>query len=304
MGLVDGFGAPKIRDIMRRQGKMAVLCGVSICVAIGGLVEPAKAMVPDQTGTLAASVQQSRMLRAQPWTIQSDRLSCQLSQVYGAGDQTITLHLNQSVVMGHANWSVVGKPMGDAPADLMLRVTKRPASQKGKIFTAKAAWTDWYGTAEWRWDDEAIPPNLDGIDALEIEAAHLPPFVLDRGKLAQGSAELAKCALRQRGALGWNEAVVQKPKPVINPGQWTTNDDYPSQALYNGAEGTASFLLMIADDGSVTDCHIVGTSHNDDLDTATCALTMERAKFHPAKNAKGEAVRSQYYNRIRWQIPD
>ncbi|HEY0596830.1 energy transducer TonB, partial [Sphingopyxis sp.] len=63
------------------------------------------------------------------------------------------------------------------------------------------------------------------------------------------------------------------------------------------------FLLTIGADGNTTDCRIVGSSGFPSLDARTCELLLARATFRPAKDKAGQAVRSFYINRIRWQLP-
>jgi protein TonB len=40
------------------------------------------------------------------------------------------------------------------------------------------------------------------------------------------------------------------------------------------------------------------------LDTATCRLVMERARFRPARNGMGRRVADIFYGRIIWRLPD
>lgn len=286
----------------------AALLGMSVLLAQDDKQGRAHAAVPANEILAEHGTKKTAVMRAKPWGVQAEKLSCRLTQEFGRADEAVTLSVDQPVTLGSAQWAVVGKMMANAPGELMVRVSKRSGSPvqaepKGKIFYAKAYWVDDVGNAEWTWVDDASPTSLTGTAQLEIEAAHLPPFRLDARSLAQGSAALVECVKRQRGALGWNEDVVEKPEPTTNPGRWATSDDYPARAMRDGAEGTSSFLLMISDTGVVSDCHIVGSSLHDALDSQTCALMMERGAFHPAKDAAGKAVPSQYHNRIRWTLP-
>ncbi len=91
--------------------------------------------------------------------------------------------------------------------------------------------------------------------------------------------------------------------PLGNPGEWVTTYDYPVQALREQRQGTVGFSLQISSQGMVTSCEITASSGSPMLDEETCRLITLRAKFTPAKNAKGFAIRSKYRNRVRWQIP-
>jgi TonB family protein len=93
------------------------------------------------------------------------------------------------------------------------------------------------------------------------------------------------------------------PVPIDNPGLWVTTNDYPAKALQEKREGTVGFSLTVGPDGRVANCRIIFTSGSDDLDTTACTLISQRARFSPAKNAKGTAISGSYANRVRWQIP-
>lgn len=92
--------------------------------------------------------------------------------------------------------------------------------------------------------------------------------------------------------------------PATNPGSWVTSADYPASALREEREGTTGFRLTIGADGLPAACDIIAPSGHGDLDAVTCQLIMQRARFTPGRNARGEAVGGTYSNRIRWQIPE
>ena len=93
------------------------------------------------------------------------------------------------------------------------------------------------------------------------------------------------------------------PVPAANPGLWVTTNDYPAEALREKREGTVGFVLTVGADGMVSACQITTSSGHPDLDTTACGLIAQRARFTPAKNAKGVDVAGRYANRVRWQIP-
>lgn len=92
--------------------------------------------------------------------------------------------------------------------------------------------------------------------------------------------------------------------PATNPGSWATNDDYPASAMREEREGTTGFKLTVGVDGLPTQCEIISSSGHADLDTTTCRLIMERARFTPGRDKNGKVVGGTYSNRIRWQIPE
>ncbi len=93
------------------------------------------------------------------------------------------------------------------------------------------------------------------------------------------------------------------PKPAEprnNPGTWATPNDYPSRALREDREGTATFRVTIDENGRVASCQIVQSSGHADLDEATCSNVSRRARFRKPSEGYG----SSYTNRVRWVIPD
>lgn len=99
-------------------------------------------------------------------------------------------------------------------------------------------------------------------------------------------------------------ALVRSGALTSNPATWVTSADYPFRAMIEARGGTTSFLLAYDDQGLPRGCDIVGTSGHEDLDTATCRLVMERARFKPGRDAKGRPIGGTYSNRIRWKAPE
>jgi periplasmic protein TonB len=95
----------------------------------------------------------------------------------------------------------------------------------------------------------------------------------------------------------------QRAKPIGNPGEWVTTNDYPAQALREERQGTVAFTLQIDARGAVTNCTVTESSGTPALDEETCRLITLRAKFQPAKNKQGRAITGKFSNRVRWQIP-
>lgn len=91
--------------------------------------------------------------------------------------------------------------------------------------------------------------------------------------------------------------------PSGNPGSWVTTQDYPAEALRANAEGVTEFLLTIGPDGTVSNCEIKSSSGSPLLDATTCQLILRRARFSPARDPFGVAVKGTYFNRVRWTIP-
>jgi len=102
------------------------------------------------------------------------------------------------------------------------------------------------------------------------------------------------------------------PKPSVakgatsrgSEGTWVTPDDYPSRALREEREGVVGISFDVGADGRATNCQVTAPSGSPDLDSATCAPFMRRARFNPAQDAAGAKIaQTGVTRRIRWQIP-
>ncbi|WP_114951480.1 energy transducer TonB [Sphingosinicella terrae] len=68
------------------------------------------------------------------------------------------------------------------------------------------------------------------------------------------------------------------------------NRDYPRSAVRARAQGEVFARLRIDADGRVTDCRIARSSGHEALDAATCRLILERFRFEPARDGRGDPV--------------
>ena len=79
-------------------------------------------------------------------------------------------------------------------------------------------------------------------------------------------------------------------------------DDYPNAALRNEEQGTATVALGVDPKGTVSSCTVTASSGSDSLDTTTCRLMIERARFTPAHDRRGRPVRDTYVQKITWRL--
>lgn len=86
-------------------------------------------------------------------------------------------------------------------------------------------------------------------------------------------------------------------------GTWITSEDYPAAALAAGAEGATAIRWEVTAEGRAENCAVTTSSGSADLDRASCALIVERARYVPALDRKGKATRATMARTIRWQLP-
>lgn len=92
------------------------------------------------------------------------------------------------------------------------------------------------------------------------------------------------------------------PVPRGNPGRWVSNDDYPSRAIREEAQGTVRFTLTVGPNGRVTNCAVTGSSGNATLDSTACRLLTQRARFDPKLDSEGNPTTGTWSNSFRWEL--
>lgn len=119
----------------------------------------------------------------------------------------------------------------------------------------------------------------------EAKLSHIP---------ADPFAELAK-----KG-----EAAPAPPQPHGSPSSFITTDDYPPAALKERRTGKVDIKFTVGADGRVWNCRVTGSSGSKDLDEATCLNLTRRARFAPAKDAKGNPIDWEMTRSLTWRLPD
>ena len=97
---------------------------------------------------------------------------------------------------------------------------------------------------------------------------------------------------------------VVRARPLAPLASIITADDYPAAALRAEAEGRVRVRLQISRRGRVTGCAVLASSGYSVLDAATCRIFTERARFVPARNARGRSVADTATAGVYWRIPD
>ena len=107
------------------------------------------------------------------------------------------------------------------------------------------------------------------------------------------------------------DAVVGAAPPPSGPARarapnlaaYLSADDYPPAALRNNEQGRVAFTLGIGPDGRVTSCSIRESSGSALLDSTTCRIMRSRARYTPARDARGVAVPDQHQSAVTWVLP-
>lgn len=153
-----------------------------------------------------------------------------------------------------------------------------PAADMAQARSAKAVTLRIKDASDFAFTLEAIQPLLKGLDACTADLKRY--WNMDGEK----DGRIAKPA---RGDV----------RRVFRP------SDYPSEAMNHLQEGDTQYLLLVDEKGKVAGCHLLLASGVPVLDAMGCVVIQDRARFQPALDSSGKAVRSTVVTpRIRWQI--
>lgn len=89
---------------------------------------------------------------------------------------------------------------------------------------------------------------------------------------------------------------------ILNPSDIITTPDYPASSWKRGDEGITTFQLSLGANGRPTSCAVTASSGYEELDTTTCRLMVERAKFDMS-NVPATYPTPTYTSRVRWSLP-
>ena len=79
-------------------------------------------------------------------------------------------------------------------------------------------------------------------------------------------------------------------------------DDYPPEAAKLGQEGSVVIRVTVDDKGAIADCEIIRSSGVPSLDTQTCRIAWQRAKFTPGTDKQGRPRGGSTTATITWRL--
>jgi TonB family protein len=82
-----------------------------------------------------------------------------------------------------------------------------------------------------------------------------------------------------------------------------SHHDYPAAAVRAGEQGNVQVRLDIGTSGRVHGCTVLRSSRSAILDSTTCRILRARARFKPARDAKGEPTTDHTVQTIAWRLP-
>jgi TonB family protein len=151
-------------------------------------------------------------------------------------------------------------------------------------------------TAELGWTLPAIvgAPHGNVPGGMATNAMPAPPIVYPRiGPVLATTAPAPPRA-----------AIVEGPRARATPQSLIGFADYPASALRAGEQGTTRVELVVAANGRVSQCVVIGSSGSSALDAATCRLIIARARFIPARDSNGNVAPGHFSTAIGWSLAE
>jgi TonB family protein len=95
------------------------------------------------------------------------------------------------------------------------------------------------------------------------------------------------------------EPVTTAAEPrLLNVSQLLTADDYPAEALLKRQQGAVAIRLTIGADGHVSGCKIEKSSGSRSLDSTSCRIYLERARYEPVASVSKRVV----HTHLDWRL--
>jgi len=158
-------------------------------------------------------------------------------------------------------------------------------------------------------DDPApaiTPADEARVTGVTIQRAREPEIRLEFGALDKPLEQMRNCLSNLVAQWGYDPAVQaalsRKLTPAGDPRNWVINEDYPEEALRKGQSAIIAFRLDVDPKGGVTGCYVLERTDSDLLAKRACELLSRRARFNPALDAQGTAVRSFFVSKFSWIV--
>jgi TonB family protein len=258
------------------------------------------AILFSHTMAAAAPKPPALMTPTGPWNVDFADKMCLLSRPYGK-DSATQLMLKPAM-LGDSLEIIVTRATSD-PRD--ARSGKTTLSIAGTPSEAETYFTA-YSTAKARLLRVWIKEDAIALSAvrgtLQIDAKPEGRYLFAIPGIEHALPILSNCLDQLRAAYKISKtdltAIVTEPKAEL--AAIFSTEDYPYEAYSRGKGGTVGVLFWIEATGRVSNCEVIESSAAPVLEKTTCDVLTKRAKYNPAKDATGRAVRAPSFSRVRW----
>ena len=296
-----------------------------------GLLLSAAALLP-----APAHADDLTLAPAGDWALKEYDDKCRITRVFGAGEDAVTLWLDQGSLTPTFNVTLLGRPLRHpygqnisvqfAPEPEYFRNYLYAESSKGRpvvtLFGVRlspnAAERALLGLPEAPApaSASASAPIIDpgeaaialaaGVTDIRFGRALMKPVSLESGPLDQPLARLQDCAAQLERRLGVNTAFATTPARPVDQEVWwpEVEKGYPTYLAMANEEAVLDMKLTIAANGRATYCEVQEVEGPTSFNDTACLLLLKHGRFEPARSPAGEALVSRYRMRIRFTLED
>lgn len=239
-----------------------------------------------------------------PWTVEFADKVCAMARPYGAQESQVTLMIKAPLVGRGYAFYVLRPGIGVKPEVWREGFIVKPSGAKIGPFPIQA-YTSKANKRVVRFSVEPDKYKLaeDG-DTLAFDLGREGSYSFPVPSLPKALKTLEVCSKGLRKAFGVEQETLDRmavePKAI---GLTFRTDDYPLDASRAGQQGEVAVLAFVEADGHVSDCSVIESSGVQSLDEKTCSVLKARARYEPARNTAGAAMRAPTYVRLRWMLP-
>jgi len=259
---------------------------------------------------LTAAVTSAPLPPTSKWQVNFDEGQCLAQRSYGTPDHPLTLALKAPASGDVIQLAIAGDKGGTSEAEQVGGTVGWNSARAHKVSVLQFKAVD----ARRR----MYLVNLPKAEVAEAAASSATQLHVDLGPRAQYSFALAnlpnvmkvmdQCVQDLRTYWNYVEGeAATSPKLRFRASASLPSlfspADYPRVAVQNYQTGQVEVVLLIRPDGRVADCTLTATSGVASLDSQTCAIIRERARYKPALGLDGKPARDVDHARIRWKMP-
>lgn len=237
-----------------------------------------------------------------PWHVEYAGSMCLVSRPYGTQPE-IRLILKPSmvgdkleIIVTTARTLIKGRQSGK----VAMAIAGKPVAEEvgfSAYSTAKARLV-----RIWNADETLTLSSL--RDTLSIDAEAEGRFQFALTGIERARPALNACLDQLRAMYNVTKAdlapIATEPQATIR--KFFRTNDYPLKALDKKQSGTVGLLLWVEPTGLVSKCEVIEPTAARVLEEKSCSVLQRRARFIPAKNAAGLAIRAPVTTRINWLL--
>ncbi len=279
-------------------------------------------------GNPVAAAEPTILAPSGKWIVDYADNRCRLMRTFGAGAQKALLFFDQSAPGDRFGLTAAGPDLKRfrAGRPTLVRISENGEARKTEPFNGTL---DSFGPAliysslQFAYlingaepDEDADTRPVAGFPALDLVEATKAEFIefgqsgsrvrFATGNLRAPMAALNTCSADLVRAWGLD---LERHRAMTRRPIWSNRAEvvrrigarYPGQALFRGDQGIVNMRVMLDANGSVTDCQIERATSAESLVSPACR-EMQQARFEPALDGEGNAMKSFYAVTIVYKI--